>query len=485
MLDSLQHRWMNSFKSTAGGLLILVASLVAGVGAVAYVSAVDGNLLLMAALPFVIAMLFMLVVDKRMLLLLILMFRASGDLVFEASKFGGGFGVGALINALIIFIAILFVMERPGGITRRVASIWGPVLLVACAALFYAPEFKDGLRMLLALTSYCAVFVIAFYVVRSRADFELCVTTILLSSLIPVAYAFVDIAQNINTFSPDGFRLKSTFSHANIFAFYLVLSISLMLYRLKTSLINAAAGIRWSFVLYMLLLLALLVMTKTRSAWAACFVIFTVYGLFFQRRYLLYLVLAPLAAMLIPSVRDRLLDLGSGNDYVRYAQLNSFAWRLMLWESSIEWMNKVKSVFGYGLNSFKYYSPTFFPLAGNTHFGAHSTYVQWYFEAGLVGILSAIWMYARLLFTLKLGSKQDRLRTVIAITLVIEYLFFAFSDNMLDYLAFNWYFWFFMGAACAVTMLPQAAEQEDVYVQQSEDKTPGFFKSNRKYATRF
>lgn len=472
---------VENLKNAAGGLLLLIASLVAGLGVVAYVTIVDGNLMLVAALPFVLAMLIMLVVDKRMLLLLILMFRASGDLVFEASKFGGGFGVGALINALIIFIAMLFVIERPGVITRRVASIWGPVLLVACAALAYAPDFREGLRMLLALTSYCAVFVIAFYVVRSKSDFELCVTTILLSSLIPVLYAFVDIAQNINTFSPDGFRLKSTFSHANIFAFYIVLNISLLIYRLKTSLMKASAATRWVFISYMLLLLGLLVMTKTRSAWAACFVIFAVYGLFFERKYLIYLAFSPVIALLIPSVRDRFLDLGSGNEYVQYAKLNSFAWRLLLWESSIEWMTKVKSVFGYGLNSFKHYSPVFFPLAGNTHFGAHSTYVQWYFEAGIVGILSAIWMYARLFFTLKLGTGRDKLRTAISITLAIEYLFFAFSDNMLDYLAFNWYFWFFMGAACAVTMLPQEAEQEDgMLTEQRANMMPDSFKSNRK-----
>ncbi|MDP2248609.1 MAG: polymerase, partial [Nitrosomonadales bacterium] len=304
-MSGLQQHFTDNFKTTAGGLMLLIASLVTGVGAVAYVSAVEGNLMLMAALPFVLAMLFMLVLDKRMLILLILIFRASGDVVFDASKFGGGFGIGALINAMIVFIAILFVLERPGGITRRVASIWAPLLLVACAALLYAPIFKDGLRMLLALTSYCAVFVIAFYVVRSRADFELAVTTILLSTIIPVAYAFVDIAQNINAVATDtyGFRLKSTFGHANIFAFYLVLAISLMFYRLKTSLLDSTIIVRWGVVFYIFIMLALLIMTKTRSAWAACFVIFMVYGVFFERKYLFYLVLAPVVAMLIPSVR--------------------------------------------------------------------------------------------------------------------------------------------------------------------------------------
>jgi hypothetical protein len=70
--------------------------------------------------------------------------------------------------------------------------------------------------MLLSLTSYCAVFVIAFYVVRTRQEFETWVTVILLSSIIPVLYAPVDIIQNINTTERYGFRLKSTFSHANV-----------------------------------------------------------------------------------------------------------------------------------------------------------------------------------------------------------------------------------------------------------------------------
>jgi hypothetical protein len=29
------------------------------------------------------------------------------------------------------------------------------------------------------------------------------------------------------------------------------------------------------------------------------------------------------------------------------------------------------------------------------------------------------------------------------------YLLVCYSDNMLDYLAFNWYFWFLLGTACA------------------------------------
>lgn len=484
-MEKLQYK-MPQFldKSAFGVFAMVIASLVTGLGAVAYVGMVEGDLMLISALPFVFALLLLLVIDKRKLVLIILLFRASGDLVFDLSKFGGGFGIGGLINALIIFIAMLFVFERPGGITRRMVSIWLPLLLVALAAVFHAPEFRDAARAFLALASYCAIFVIAFYMVRTKADFEVCVNTVLLSSLIPVLYAFVDIALNSGTTSADGFRLKSTFSHPNIFAFYLVLNISLVFYRVKTSLVTTISAKKLALMAYMLLLLALLLLTKTRSAWAACFMIFAVYGALFERRYLLYLILLPALALLIPSVRDRLLDLGSGNEYVQYAKLNSFAWRLLLWKSSMEWMSTAHSIAGYGLNSFKHYSPIFFPLAGTTNFGAHNTYIQWFFETGVVGVICAVWLHLRLFFTLKLGIPQGRLRSMIAIAMVIAYLFFAFSDNMLDYLSFNWYFWFFIGAACAIAVMDQnetsvGAGAKNAKEPDRAQSVQDFFKSNR------
>jgi O-antigen ligase len=479
-----------SDKPVFSTLAMVIVSLLVGLGAVGYVSMVEGDLMLISALPFVLAMLLLLVLDKRKLVLLILLFRASGDLVFDLSKFGGGFGIGGLINALIIFIAMLFVFERPAGITKRMVSIWLPLIIIAFAATLHAPDFRDAARTFLALSSYCAVFVIAFYMVRSKEDFEVCVNTILWSSLAPALYAFVDIAMNSGTTAIDGFRLKSTFSHANIFAFYLVLTISLVFYKVKSSVATLSSAKKWALIGYMLLLLVLLLLTKTRSAWAACFVIFAIYGAMFERKYLLYLVVVPILALLIPSVRDRLLDLGAGNEVAQYARLNSFAWRVLLWKSSMEWMSLTNSVFGYGLNSFKQYSPLFFQLAGTTNFGAHNTYIQWFFETGVIGVICAAWMHFWLFVTLKLGVVYDKLRSSIAIMMVIAYLFFAFSDNMLDYLSFNWYFWFFIGAACAIAVISQKDAEEKAaeagrngsssHVQSMQDS----FKSNRSNSKR-
>src|SRR5689334_15287457 len=114
-------------KPIYGNMAVLLTGLLTGLGAVIFVSLVDGNLALISALPFVLLLGLLLVFDKRKLFFLILLLRASGDVVLESTRFGGGIGVGGLINALIILLALLFVIERPEGLSRRMMSIWGPV----------------------------------------------------------------------------------------------------------------------------------------------------------------------------------------------------------------------------------------------------------------------------------------------------------------------------------------------------------------------
>jgi O-antigen ligase len=228
------------------------------------------------------------------------------------------------------------------------------------------------------------------------------------------------------------------------------LVISLGLYVLKSDATTLSTQNRLILTGYTFFMLALLMLTQTRSAWIACFSLFAVYGLIFERRYLLYLILIPLLALLIPSVRDRVLDLGAGNEVVQYAKLNSFAWRVYIWESGLKWMRPEHYLLGYGIDSFQHYSPTFFPLAGKTNFGAHNLYVQWIFELGALGLLAYLWLFGRLLWLLRKMLPIDKLGGFILISLVIQYLMVSFSDNMAAYLVFNWYFWFVAGSACAV-----------------------------------
>jgi len=443
---------------------VFAAALI-GAAIPVYVSAMGDGVARMMVLPAGIALLTLLLADRKGLLILILVLRSAGDIFFEATRFSsGGFqsGVGGVINAFVILIVLLLVAEKPDSLPRKVISAWAGFLLISLIGVAISPFKSDAVRIYLTLLSYFAIFAGAFYVVRSPADYRLCIRIVLWSSVIPAIYALVQLATGGGHAFGSGLRLNGTFTHPNIFAFYLVLVISLTLYMLKSSSKALSIEARTGLYLYMILLLSLLLLTQTRSAWIACFMIFAIYGLLFERRYLVYLVVALIVALLIPSVQDRLFDLSTGNVYVQYAKLNSFAWRRLIWETSLQYMQPDHYFLGYGMNSFMYHSLTFFPLAdpSGRGAGAHNVYVQLLFETGVAGLLTFVWLFIRLLQFLKPMLSLDRLAAFFSIGSIIAYLIVSFSDNMLGYLAFNWYFWFMVGAACSLVATTSKAKSE-------------------------
>lgn len=67
--------------------------------------------------------------------------------------------------------------------------------------------------------------------------------------------------------------------------------------------------------------------------------IFTIYALIYERKYLIYILMAPIVGFMIPEVRDRFMDLAQGNEVVNYSKLNSYAWRKLMWESGLNFMD--------------------------------------------------------------------------------------------------------------------------------------------------
>jgi hypothetical protein len=72
--------------------------------------------------------------------------------------------------------------------------------------------------------------------------------------------------------------------------------------------------------------------------------------------------------------------------------------------------------------------------------------VQLIFDTGVIGLLTFVWLYGSLTFRLAQFYKTNKLMIFSAIMLLWQYAMIAYSDNMLSYLAFNWYFWFVLGA---------------------------------------
>ena len=300
-----------------------------------------------------------------------------------------------------------------------------------------------------------AVFLLAFYLVDDWESMRRMLKLIVLSSLPVAVFTLVCIALgktsgNLDDVSAASSRYAGPFSHPNLLAFYVVLVMGILLYLWRRKGSTAGWLSRAGIMVYMLVLLVMLFATKTRSAWVSAAALFFLYGLFVERRFLVYLALVGFAAMLVPDVRDRVLALNQGNEVVQYARLNSFAWRKVLWADALNWMGVKQYVFGYGSGGFLFNSPYFFSLSGGRSVGAHSAVVQLLFEAGVFGVTTYLWMFwcsAKQVFRVWV---TDRSLVVVAVALIVSYLLISLSDNMLAYLVFNWYFWFTVGAMCSV-----------------------------------
>jgi hypothetical protein len=457
----------------------LLMTVLMGIGLALLVAGSGGKIGIMLAFPAAIVIGFIFIIDRYLLLYLIVLFRSSMDKILDATKFGS-FGLGAVLNALVILIAFIGLVQRPGPSAKVLKQTWLAFLLIAGASLLLAPEFMTALKSYLALLSYAAIFSLAITLITTEEDFGRWMRAVFFSSIVPVAYGFVDAA-NGGYISFEGFRISSAFAHPNIFAFYLVLMISLSFYFFKAKASYIPLFIRRTIPIYIFIMFALLIMTKTRSAWASCLAFFLLYAIVYERKYLLYILLASVVAFMIPEVRDRIADLGQGHEVINYSQLNSYAWRKLIWTQGLMWMEPSHYAIGYGLESFRHHSVDFFTMAGGRQNGAHSVYVQLFFETGALGLCAFVWLHVKVGLLLKPYYKGNKLMIFTAIMFLLEFALNSYSDNMLAYLSFNWYLWFVLGAIYAVGRIRK--QKADELLADTVVTPPGQFVAQSPYVT--
>lgn len=384
----------------------------------------------------------------------ILLVRASSDPIFNllGDTDGASMGLGAVLNVLAIVIAFVLFVQSPLTAPLVVVGFWGPFLLIAFGATLYAPDFTAAARMAFVLLSYWSFFAIPFFILRSSADVTQFILLVIASSVVPSLYALVDIARGLSDM--ENFRLQSTFSHPNIYAFYLVLLLGLSLYVRTSRIIRVSPQFRMLMMLYLPVLMVFLMLTKTRSAWITCGLMFLMYAFRIERRFLACFLLVPVLLVGNPSLMERLTDLTTPTEVDSYKQLNastrlnSYVWRQALWEATIPQVQE-KPFLGHGLMSFKPSSPAFFPLIGPDGIDGHNFYLQISFETGLLGLLALLWLFGAVAWYFARGSLRDPPGIMVMLCILAAYVLESYSDNMQFYLSFNWYFWFVMGTICA------------------------------------
>lgn len=393
------------------------------------------------------------IIGVRQMMLAVMLVRPSCDRVFDALKeaLGGHSGPGAAINGLLIAMAIVAIAHVPDILLSAPLVAWTSFLAAAAASLLYTPDWSEGLRVFLTLITYAAAFALPYAVIRSEREIVQCFIVALASSLVPSAFALLELAMQPGILTGDE-RLQSTFTHPNIFAFFIVGIVIVIFYMNCSATIALSAFMRRLTFVYAGYLLLLLLLTKTRSAWLSMLIIMTGYSLVVDRRWLLLLLGLPLV-LLIPGVAERLADLESGTIDGRFEQLNSLAWREVLWNDTLQWMAANPSgLLGYGLGSYESYVPLFFARGeGQSGVGPHNAFLQIYFEMGSAGIATFLLLMGTVAFKLVSAAARDFAGSFMMLMMCLGYMVVFYSDNLLDYLQFQWFFWFTIGSACAST----------------------------------
>lgn len=413
----------------------------------------------------------------RTMILATVLFRPLGDQFFEYLKdvSGSSTGPGASINLVIVaggFTALL-------GVPRLIASpvVLAMILFLGAASLsmLHGPDPGGGLRLLLTLTTYASVFALGKCIVRKPADVEQALRIAAFSSLGPNIIAIFGILTNSFVYSEDG-QLQSTFTHPNIYAFFLMTSIAINLFLLSSTRVSVSFRFRQLLMCATAVDLALLALTQTRSAWIAVSLILMTYALTIDRRWLALIALAPLA-LLVPAVGERIFDLETGNVAGGYAQLNSYAWRQLLWSDALQWMHENPHLLlGNGLDLFQSFAPLFFTPGGPSGVMAHNALLQIYFEMGVVGLITYSAIFLALALELARGRKADWQGTLLMSVLCMGHLTVSYSDNVLDYLQYQWLFWFTLAV---VTSYPGMRPAQNAYIFKTVNRPRTRFESSQ------
>lgn len=403
---------------------------------------------LLVGLPALLALTILFAANRSFFMKLLIALRASLDPVIVSARILG-LGLGFVLNITMIIYSYFSFISLDKVQKSFIWKSWFALLLVFLISQILSNDVAASLRIYINFMACMSLFVIGMAAIKKQSDIEYWLKIILLSGLIPVLITIPQKFLGSLSFYTQGLgdfgRVSGTFGHPNVMGFYCCYIATIIMMVMKLFPQAVPKYILRLLPLYLLAVLFALLLTKTRSAWAGCGFFFVAYSLLFERKYLIYILLFACIALLIPEVQDRLIDTIEGHKTWDHGTMNSYIWRKQLWAAALKWMTPSHYFFGYGLDNFALNSTTFYDYSAVGGSPAHNIYLQLFFETGALGLLSYLFLQYSLLKQLWKYYKENKKFVLFSISLIIQYAFFAYSDNMFGYLAFNWMYWFALG----------------------------------------
>ncbi|MGH7776437.1 MAG: O-antigen ligase family protein [Candidatus Dormibacterales bacterium] len=444
-----------------GAVLVAITAVAVESG---YEAAVGGDKLLMVVPAAALAGIFLCalgLVNFEAFAFTTIVIRSSLDITRPQLGNNGAAGIGtasasgldpAGALAVIFMLAGLFWwlarhragVKSPPPSVHRIALIFfatvGYVSVIDSAQPFVS--VLEAIRV----SAVAAMLAVMEVLLVDRAAVRRLITSIYLSSLVPILVTFFFLAQHHPQFASGGFgRYQGTFSQPNPFAIYLT-----MLIVMGAALIPHISSRRRLMLIPLLLACTVcLYYTYTRSAWVATIIGLFAVAIIGRRKILLGVLIAGVVFSLVavPSVAQRFADLGSNQVNTNGNTSNSLTWRFDYWGTVLPLADK-NPITGIGLKMSSFET--------TQAKEPHNDFLRSYVEEGAVGVVA----YLTLLLSMFLVARQslresapgfDRSIAVGFAGCVIAFLIISVVSNVITEVIVLWYYVAFAAAAYAVT----------------------------------
>jgi putative inorganic carbon (HCO3(-)) transporter len=242
-------------------------------------------------------------------------------------------------------------------------------------SLVSAPHRAEAAGEWLRISAVAVMLLVLSYIISDRDRARSVITVVYLSSVVPLLVALGQAAKHgVSTDSEGIARVKGTFTQANNLGLFLA-----MLCIFACGLLPHVRGrARMALVAWLGLGGSVLVMTLSRSAWAATLAGLLLIGVLQARRAIIVGALVMIAAVLVVApVRDRITNLGNERSATGGAG-NSLVWRLDHWKETGPLIER-NPVTGVGLKMI--------PVLIDDSKVAHNDYLRALVETGVVGFV--------------------------------------------------------------------------------------------------
>lgn len=322
-------------------------------------------------------------------------------------------------------------------------------LLITFFSVLLSINFRESIAEWIRLLNIFSLFVLGFLLTDNAKDLSKIVILAISSSIIPSIFATIQFFSKTGLSIPlEGIynRIYGTFSHPNLFAYYLIIPIVLSLFKFLSG--NKKRIPNLIALLIFLFLTTLLILTYTRGAWIVLIFIITIIGAF-RYSYLLPILFSViiLAYLIVPPIQNRARALININEH------SSVQWRINLWQDSLK-IAKEKPILGFGTGV----ASQIIRERRGKEFGSsnpHNDYLKILLENGLLGLISYFILIMSIFLKLFVYFKKSdlpRFKALLLIMIAISFSLYimSFGDNILRNTALQWNYWMLLGGIFAI-----------------------------------